>query len=225
MNDSTSQLLVGPVQSATKASETVSGRACPGAEPRCHYGRRPDDVGKRDTYVQLEFLALLLDRFTGSAPSIRFLMFAIIGGVGVITHLTVLRLAIGAFAVPFAAGQAVAATVAMTGNFLLNNAFTYRDRRLRGRAAMRGLLQFFAICGVGLAANVALATHLFAAHCQWWLAAIAGTAVGVVWNYALSSALVWRLGLPANMARQHATPPGPRRTQADQPPDFGRAAD
>ena len=80
----------------------------------------------------------------------------------------------------------------MTGNFLLNNLFTYRDRRLRGLALATGLLSFYAVCGLGAAANVGIASHLFASKHSWWLAGLGGAAIGAVWNYAMSSVFVWR---------------------------------
>ena len=43
----------------------------------------------------------------------------------------------------------MATIVAMTSNFLLNNLFTYRDRRLRGRRLWTGLISFYAVCGAG----------------------------------------------------------------------------
>jgi dolichol-phosphate mannosyltransferase len=79
----------------------------------------------------------------------------------------------------------------MTGNFLLNNLFTYRDRRLRGRRLWTGLISFYAVCGAGAAANVGVAAHLAQDHHSWWLAGLAGAAVSVVWNYAMSSIFTW----------------------------------
>ena len=49
----------------------------------------------------------------------------------------------------------------MTSNFFLNNLFTYRDRRLRGLALLRGLFTFYAICALGAVANVGIAGYLF----------------------------------------------------------------
>jgi len=41
--------------------------------------------------------------------------------------------------------------------FLFNNVFTYGDQRLRGRAMWRGLLSFYAACGIGALINLAIA--------------------------------------------------------------------
>ena len=61
------------------------------------------------------------------------------------------------------------------------------DRRLRGVRFLTGLLSFFAICSVGVIANVGIAAAVFQQHYAWWLSALAGIAVGLVGNYAVSS--------------------------------------
>jgi dolichol-phosphate mannosyltransferase len=93
--------------------------------------------------------------------------------------------------VAFAIAQSAATLIAMTGNFMLNNLFTYRDRRLRGRQMWTGLISFYAVCGAGAAANVGVAAYLNGGHSSWWLAGLAGAAVSVVWNYAMSSIFTW----------------------------------
>jgi dolichol-phosphate mannosyltransferase len=80
----------------------------------------------------------------------------------------------------------------MTSNFFLNNLFTYRDRRLRGLALLRGLFTFYAICAIGTVANVGIAGYIFSRNEVWQLAGVAGVAVGSVWNYAASSVFTWK---------------------------------
>jgi len=167
-----------------------------------HFRRRVKGESKLDTLVAWEYLTLLLDKLAGPLIPVRFLLFTMIGGLGVLTHLTTLWLAVSPFGIRFAAGQAMATIVAMTGNFLLNNLFTYRDRRLHGRALLTGLLSFYAVCGLGAAANVGIASHLFEANHSWWLAGLGGAAIGAVWNYAMSSVFVWRSRSAAAPARQ-----------------------
>jgi dolichol-phosphate mannosyltransferase len=93
----------------------------------------------------------------------------------------------------FTAAQAIATVAAMTSNFALNNILTYRDKRLRGWRFLTGLLSFYAICGVGVAANVGVASAVFEREYAWWVAGLAGAAVGVVWNYAVTSVFTWRV--------------------------------
>jgi dolichol-phosphate mannosyltransferase len=126
-----------------------------------------------------------------------------IGGLGVVTHLATLWLAVYPFGIGFPAGQTVATIVAMTSNFFLNNLFTYRDKRLCGGALVTGLLSFYAVCGIGAAANVGIASQLFEADRSWWLAGLGGAAIGAVWNYAMSSVFIWRsrTRAPARLAQ------------------------
>ena len=182
------------------------------AELPFHFRRRVNGESKLDTLVAWEYVTLLLDKLAGPIIPVRFLLFAMIGGFGVLTHLATLWLTVYPFGIGFAAGQAIATIVAMTGNFLLNNLFTYRDRRLRGRASAPGLLSFYAVCGLGAAANVGIASHLFDANHSWWLAGLGGAAIGAVWNYAMSSVFVWRSRTAAAPARQAQ----PQITSAEQ---------
>jgi dolichol-phosphate mannosyltransferase len=146
---------------------------------------------KLDSAVAWDFLALLLDKLVGRAVPLRFVLFALVGAFGLLVNLAALRLALGAGA-GFVAAQTLATVVAMTSNFALNNVVTYRDRRLRSWRMVLGLLSFYAVCGIGAVANVGIATAVFREHYTWWVSGLAGGLVGVVWNYAASSALTWR---------------------------------
>jgi dolichol-phosphate mannosyltransferase len=165
------------------------------------FRRRVCSESKLDASVAWEYLTLLLDKFAGHVIPVRFLLFAMIGCLGVLAHLTTLWLTVYPLGIGFAAGQAVATTAAMTSNFLFNNLFTYRDQRLYGGALVAGLLCFYAVCSLGAAANVGIAAHLFDANRSWWLAGLGGAAIGAVWNYAASSVLIWRSRRPAPAAK------------------------
>jgi dolichol-phosphate mannosyltransferase len=156
------------------------------------FGRRLHGESKLDSMVALDFLGLVLAKFTNDAVSLRFLMFAMVGGTGLFVHLGTLFVALRLFDWPFAEAQAAGAFVAMTSNFILNNFLTYRDQRLKGFAILRGLLAFYLVCSVGLFANVGVAFSVYDKEPIWWLAGAAGALMGVVWNYAMSGLFVWR---------------------------------
>jgi dolichol-phosphate mannosyltransferase len=151
---------------------------------------RQHGESKLDSFAIWEYVTLLLDKLVGWLVPVRLVMFAAVGTTGVAVHLVTLRLALTVF--DFATAQALATIVAITSNFIINNVLTYRDRRLRGINFFIGLLSFYAICGVGAVANVGIANAVFQRHYTWWLSALAGIAVGLVWNYAVSSAATWR---------------------------------
>jgi dolichol-phosphate mannosyltransferase len=162
------------------------------AELPYQFRLRRHGESKLDTLVAWEYLQLLLDKLIGHLVPVRFALFAMIGGLGLVVHLAVLGLVLKFLGVDFTLAQSVATVTAMTSNFLLNNWFTYRDRRLRGWRLLRGLVSFYVVCSVGAIGNVGIAAYVFHADQAWWLAGIAGAIVGSVWNYATSAVFTWR---------------------------------
>ncbi|WP_027552495.1 glycosyltransferase family 2 protein [Bradyrhizobium sp. Cp5.3] len=156
------------------------------------FGARQHGESKLDSMVALDFIGLVLAKLTNDIVSLRFILFAMVGGIGLVVHLSTLFLALELFNVPFAEAQAAGALVAMTSNFILNNFLTYRDQRLKGFAIVRGLIAFYIVCSVGLLANVGVAFSVYDQEPIWWLAGLAGALMGVVWNYAMSGLFVWR---------------------------------
>jgi len=156
------------------------------------FGTRQHGESKLDSMVALDFLGLVLAKLTHDVVSLRFLLFAMVGSIGLVVHLVALFIALEAFNWPFPEAQAFGALVAMTSNFILNNFLTYRDQRLKGFAILRGLLLFYLVCCVGLFANVGVAFSVYDQEPIWWLAGAAGALMGVVWNYAMSGLFVWR---------------------------------
>src|SRR6266481_1056000 len=156
------------------------------------FGSRQHGESKLDSMVALDFLGLVLAKLTHDVVSLRFLMFAMVGSIGLFVHLAALYISLEAFDLPFAEAQACGALSAMTTNFILNNFLTYRDQRLKGFAILRGLLLFYLVCSVGLFANVGVAFSVYDQEPIWWLAGAAGALMGVVWNYAMSGLFVWR---------------------------------
>ncbi|UYY77116.1 glycosyltransferase [Sphingomonas sp. R1] len=154
---------------------------------------RTEGESKLDYVVAMEYLIALYDRMFGKVVPVRFAMFSAIGALGAAVHLAVLFVLFRLAGLPFVTGTILATIVAMTFNFLLNNALTYRERRLKGAGALlAGWVSFCFVCGVGAAANVGLAAFLHnVQHGDWRLSALAGIAVAAVWNFALSSRFVW----------------------------------
>jgi dolichol-phosphate mannosyltransferase len=157
-----------------------------------HFHERVAGESKLDALVLTQFAGLLLDKVFGGLLPLRFISFALVGGLGVVVHLAVLTMLLKLTGQGFETAQAIATLVAMVFNFQLNNEITYRDQRLRGPALWRGLLLFMLVCGVGAVANVGIANTLYESHTAWSIAGAIGAVIGVVWNYAVSATLVWR---------------------------------
>ena len=147
---------------------------------------------KLDTQAAWDYGMLLLDKLVGDIVPVRFIAFTLVGGLGVLVHLLILALLFNALEISFVASQAFATVAAMTSNFALNNALTFRDMRLTGLRWLRGWLSFMLACSVGALANVGIASYLFGGMGAFWLtSALAGIAVGAVWNYAVTSFYTW----------------------------------
>lgn len=156
------------------------------------YVMRPRREGesKISLMVIAEFGFLLIDKLTRGLVPPRFVLFSIVGSLGLVVHLVALRLALGA-GLEFVFAQTAATYIAMTSNFLVNNEFTYGDRRLRGFAMARGLALFVAVCSVGAIANVSVAELAMRNTQSWSLSGLAGALMGAVFNFGASSAVVW----------------------------------
>jgi dolichol-phosphate mannosyltransferase len=164
------------------------------------FAARAAGESKLDRTVVFEFLVGLYDKWLGRVLPTRFALFGTIGALGVVLHMAVLSSYLALFGgslrdaviTDFEAGQSLAALVAMSFNFVLNNELTYADKRLRGvRAWLRGWLRFAATCSIGLLANVGVAAVLVRWGVHAYPAALTGIVIGSVWNFALSSRFVW----------------------------------
>lgn len=161
-------------------------------EVPARFRERVAGESKLDALVMMQFAGLLIDKVFGGLLPLRFVSFAAVGALGVLVHLAVLAVMRQATPLDFAIDQGIATVVAMVFNFQLNNAITYREQRLRGPRLWRGLFLFMLVCGVGAIANIGIANVLYQQHTTWTVAGAIGAVLGVVWNYAVSSTLVWR---------------------------------
>ncbi len=153
---------------------------------------RTAGVSKLDALVLAQFAGLLIDKMLGGTVPLRFISFALVGAFGVLINVLVLALARSS-GLDFATSQTIGTIIAMVANFQLNNQLTYRAQRLKGPRAWRGLVLFLAVCSLGAIANVGIARALYAENGSSLFSGAAGAVIGVVWNYAVSATLVWRV--------------------------------
>ena len=161
------------------------------AEQPFHFRHRQAGESKMSAKIVTELLTFFIDKTLGRILPTSLVLFLMVGALGLVVHLLVLRAVMTAGG-SFAAAQTAAVLTAIAFNFTLNNVVTYASRRLRGMDALRGLLSFYLVCGTGAIANIGVGTLVFHDHGTWWLAGIAGATIGSVWNYAASSLLTWK---------------------------------
>jgi dolichol-phosphate mannosyltransferase len=155
------------------------------------FRERHAESSKLDISIVAEFAGLIIEKLSIGKFPMRFFMFLCVGSIGAILHFLVMGILYRYFTVDFIYAQAGATYVAIIFNFYLNNAFTYRDQRLKGTAVIRGLLIFMLVCSVGAANNLIVAETLHNYGIHWFLASFTGAIYGSVWNYFMSNILVW----------------------------------
>ena len=169
-----------------------AGRPLTVSEVPYEFRQRHAGESKLDSAVALEFVIQILDRVCGRWIPPRLILFGIVGALGLIVHLAILRLGMG-LGLSFGNAQTAAVAVAILFNYVLNNLITYRNVRHKTAGAwLKGLLGFYLVCAAGAVANVGVGVLVFAAEPRWWLAGIAGVVVGSLWNFCASTLLVWR---------------------------------
>lgn len=155
------------------------------------FNTRHSGESKLDATIALEFIGLLFHKLFNKIIPVRFILFSLVGLTGVGVHLfilTILHLLLGT---QFVLAQTIATFVAMTNNYFLNNRFTFRDQRIRGKKLITGLISFYLVCSLGAFINVESASFLYGKELHWTIAGTAGTLIGAIWNYALSSMFTW----------------------------------
>jgi dolichol-phosphate mannosyltransferase len=163
---------------------------------------------KLDTLTVWEYLVLLADKMFGRFVPVRLILFSLVGASGVFVHLAVFWTAMlsgmaasfsPSHALQFKAAQAAATGIAATSNFFLNNLLTYRDKRLRGWALLRGLISFLAICSVGAIVSISFGGQVLSSFPEYLrdgkfvltFASLCGVAVGTILNFSATSLFTW----------------------------------
>jgi len=170
-----------------------------------NFAARAEGESKLDRTVVFEFLIGLYDKWLGRIIPTRFALFGTVGALGVVVQFALLWLILSVVLgerfvyghwssneTTFNIANALAAVVAMTFNFVLNNELTYADKRLRGFfPLLKGWAQFALTCSLGLLTNIGATAALKRMHIHDVIAVLVGIVLASVWNFALSSKFVW----------------------------------
>ena len=156
------------------------------------FDNRHSGESKLDTMVIAEFVAMVIEKLFGGLMPAQFIRFVLVGSVGMLIHMLVLAALTLSAGTVFWVAQMVAAIIAMTTNFFLNNKFTYRDNRLRKTQVVWGLILFYVLCSGGFLINMAIAINIFERGGSWLIAGGLGGVVGAIWNYSTNTAMTWK---------------------------------
>jgi dolichol-phosphate mannosyltransferase len=122
-----------------------------------------------------------------------FVKFLIVGSVGFIINTVVLEFGVFIGFHP-AAGSIAGAELAIVSNFFLNNAWTFRERKIHESNRFMKFLQFntTSLGAILLqAGSVYLGTHLYGVS-EYRLFYLFGIFMGLLWNYTMYSRVIWQ---------------------------------
>ncbi len=164
------------------------------AEVDYTFGLRHAGESKLDKAVILDFVLSAFELRSGGLVSRRFLKYCAVGLLGVAVQTIGVYLLNGPLTPPVALATAIAA--AMLHNYLLNNIWTFRDRRHReATALLSGLVRFVFVSGFGALINHSVTTNLFQlTGVPMHLTSLAGIAMATAWNFLLNSRITWDFG-------------------------------
>lgn len=151
---------------------------------------RHSGESKVDAMIVAEYLFLLIEKVTRGLVPPKFVLFSIVGGLGLLPHLLVLKIMIDSGS-GFLAAQVTATFLAMAFNYLLNNTVTYRTDRRRGMRFVAGYFIFCAVCSLGAIANISVANLAMNEMNSWPLAGLAGAIMSSVFNFGVATRFVW----------------------------------
>lgn len=159
---------------------------------------------KLDILVGLEYLQLLLDKALGGWIPVSYLIFSLVGAFGLVANLLLIYATMRIWPVSFPAAQAIGSALVIAINFFLNNRLTFRSARLKGARMFQGLVLFYVACSIGLIFNLTAARGLGEYGVHWYWASLVGVLIGSVWNYWVTSVLIWQIRRRRSAAIQQA---------------------
>jgi dolichol-phosphate mannosyltransferase len=142
---------------------------------------------------QIDYLKHILSLMRRTGELVRFGKFCLVGASGVVVNEGLLWMLQQFSPLPLFASSAIAVEVSIITNFLLNNFFTFRDRRQPGRRFLLRFVQFNLVSLIGLGINVGtllLLTNVL--HIHYLLSNLVGIAIAMIWNYLVNLGWTWK---------------------------------
>src|ERR687890_2505613 len=174
------------------------------AEVPLNFQARNAGVSKASLRQGLEYLAHIISLFWYVPSAGRFWKFALVGASGVLVNMLTLITLVEYFDANPTVAWMVAVGLSILSNFLLNNAFTWRDVRHSSRIHffLRGALAYpvaIVALGTNFAVYYPLIKYLGVDFPYYAIAAFLGIVAGTCSNFILSSRFVFRPPAPKKL--------------------------
>jgi dolichol-phosphate mannosyltransferase len=143
-------------------------------------------------------LANFAFRLTRGIFPLSLISFLIVGSLGVLVHMSVLKTLMLTATESFRYANALAMIVAATFNYLMNNNSTYRETSLSGGRIFAGYAIYLSITSLGLGLSLLISGEIYDEIQMPLISALAGIVIGSLWNYFMSYNFVWKM-----LSRKH----------------------
>jgi len=141
-----------------------------------------------------DYLKHLLSLMRRKGELTRFIKFALVGASGVIVNEGLLWVLKEFVALPLNTASIVAIGASIVSNFILNDIFTFRDRRVSGsKQFMSRGLRFILVSIIGVVINnrtLVFLTNVIGIH--YLVSNLVGIALATMWNYLVNLWWTWK---------------------------------
>ena len=154
---------------------------------------RSSGRSKMKARQQIDYLRHIFSLMRRKGELVRFLKFIGVGLSGTIVNLGILRLVNALTNWSGYVALVPGIEVSIITNFLLNDFFTFSDRRTGNMKSFFGrLLRYNLVALSGAVINYAIAAGLFTVGLNIYLADFIGIVVAFLWNYFFSTVWAWK---------------------------------
>jgi dolichol-phosphate mannosyltransferase len=147
---------------------------------------------KITTMEALQYLGFLYEKRLGKYIPLTFIKFCIVGSTGAIIHFSILYIFFKLCNLKYQYSLVIAFEIALIFNFIFNNRWTFKDKKIRGIRIIWGYIKYNFANTFGGAINFIISNYLILNNLHWVVSSFIGAFAGVLWNYILSKIITWK---------------------------------
>lgn len=161
------------------------------SEKQINFRQRSAGESKLNLSTVFSLIGQIFESLTHGIISAGFLVFSMVGSLGVLLHLLLLS-SLLALEFSFASANIFSTLAAMTSNYLLNNFLTFHNIHDTYQKKLLGLMKYTLANSLSIFANIGIASQLFDSNFSALSSALAGIFAGLILNYFLSRNIVFK---------------------------------
>ena len=160
-------------------------------EVKIEFGQRQGGESKLGIATFYHVIGQIIENLSKGLLSSSFVVFMMVGAIGLVVHLLVLNSLIS-FDIQFFWSNTAAIFVSLVNNYLLNNTITFGGLHTTFWSKLTGFVKYSLANSFSLVANIGVAGYLFMGDYGVIASAIGGVISGTFLNYFMSREYVFR---------------------------------